>query len=634
MKAEQITAEEIKKKYFEFFKEKGHRIIKSESLIPEHDPTVLFTTAGMHPLVPFILGQPHPMGKRIADAQKCVRTGDIESVGDATHLTFFEMLGNWSFGDYFKKEAIEWSFEFLTNEKWLGIPIEKLAVTCFEGNSDAPRDEESAEIWMKLGIPAERIRFLPKEDNFWGPAGQTGPCGPCSEMFYWKGENNPKEFNTNDRKWVEIWNDVFMEYNKTKEGKYEMLKQKNVDTGMGLERITAMLQGKKSIYDTELFKPILEKIKSMAEKYEERSARIIADHLKAATFILGDDKKVEPSNVEQGYILRRLIRRAIRHGREIGIKENFTAETAKKVIEIYEKDYEELNKNQKFILSQLDEEENRFKKVISEGLKAAEAVFSEKTPIPAEKYIKLMQSPSHEQIIEGVWTKKKQGENYEVKEAGITENEIDKAAITGKEGFLLYQSYGFPEELIIEIAREKKLLFHRAEFAKELEKHQETSRVGAEKKFKSGLADKSEQTTKLHTATHLLNEALRRVVDKNIKQKGSNITPERLRFDFNFNRKLTPEEIKKVEDEVNGIIKKGLNVKRTEMTVEEAKKLGAQALFTEKYGERVSVYNVSGYSIEVCTGPHVKNTSELGVFKIVKEEAVSAGVRRIKAILT
>ena len=633
MKPENITAGEIKKKYFEFFREKGHKIIKSESLIPEHDPTVLFTTAGMHPLVPFILGQPHPMGKRIADAQKCVRTGDIDSVGDDTHLTFFEMLGNWSLGDYFKKEAIEWSFEFLTSEKWLGIPIEKLAVTCFEGNSDAPRDEESAEIWMKLGIPSERIRFLPKEDNFWGPAGQTGPCGPCSEMFYWKGENTPKEFDTKDKRWVEIWNDVFMAYNKTKEGKYEMLKQKNVDTGMGLERTTAMLQGKKSIYDTELFKPILEKIKNISEKYEDRSARIIADHLKAATFILGDDKRIIPSNVEQGYILRRLIRRAIRHGREMGIKENFTAEISEKIIEIYEKDYEELSKNKKFIHSQFEEEEDRFKKVISDGIKAAETVFKEKTPIPAEKYAKLMQAPNHEQTIEEIWTRKSQGKAYEIKEAEITESEIDKATITGKEGFLLYQSYGFPEELIIEIATEKNLLFHRAEYAKELEKHQETSRVGAEKKFKSGLADTSEQTTKLHTATHLLNEALRKIIDKNIKQKGSNITPERLRFDFNFERKLTPEEIKKVEDEVNNQIKKGLNVERSEMNVDEAKKLGAQALFTEKYGDRVSVYKIGNYSLEVCTGPHVKNTSELGEFKIIKEEAVSAGVRRIKATL-
>ncbi len=633
MKPENITAGEIKKKYFEFFREKGHKIIKSESLIPEHDPTVLFTTAGMHPLVPFILGQPHPMGKRIADAQKCVRTGDIDSVGDDTHLTFFEMLGNWSLGDYFKKEAIEWSFEFLTSEKWLGIPIEKLAVTCFEGNSDAPRDEESAEIWMKLGIPSERIRFLPKEDNFWGPAGQTGPCGPCSEMFYWKGENTPKEFDTKDKRWVEIWNDVFMAYNKTKEGKYEMLKQKNVDTGMGLERTTAMLQGKKSIYDTELFKPILEKIKNISEKYEDRSARIIADHLKAATFILGDDKRIIPSNVEQGYILRRLIRRAIRHGREMGIKENFTAEISEKIIEIYEKDYEELSKNKKFILSQFEEEEDRFKKVISDGIKAAETVFKEKTPIPAEKYAKLMQAPNHEQTIEEIWTRKSQGKAYEIKEAEITESEIDKATITGKEGFLLYQSYGFPEELIIEIATEKNLLFHRAEYAKELEKHQETSRVGAEKKFKSGLADTSEQTTKLHTATHLLNEALRKIIDKNIKQKGSNITPERLRFDFNLERKLTPEEIKKVEDEVNNQIKKGLNVERSEMNVDEAKKLGAQALFTEKYGDRVSVYKIGNYSLEVCTGPHVKNTSELGEFKIIKEEAVSAGVRRIKATL-
>ncbi len=630
-----MKAEELKKKYLEFFKEKGHKIIKSESLIPEHDPTVLFTTAGMQPLVPFLLGQPHPLGRRITDAQKCVRTGDIDSVGDETHLTFFEMLGNWSLGDYFKKEAIEWSFEFLTGEKWLNISLEKLAVSCFAGDDSALRDFESEKIWLGLGVKKERIAFLPREDNFWGPAGQTGPCGPCTEMFFWSGdEKPPEEFNSKEKRWVEIWNDVFMEFNKNREGKYEMLKQKNVDTGMGLERTTAMLDGKKSVYETELFIPIINKIKSLAGKENKKSERIIADHLKAAVFILGDDKLLEPSNTEQGYVLRRLIRRAVRHGRELEIKDKFTSTVAAEVIKIYEKDYPELERNKSFILEELDDEEERFKAVIEQGIKIAEEITSKKTGLSEEKYLILSGFEKREKILERAWKRKKAGENYEIKEVGLSERELDDATITGKEGFLLYQSFGFPPEMIIELAGERNLLFNKEEFNAELEKHQELSRTATVGMFKSGLADKSEQTTKLHTATHLLNEALRRAVDKNIKQKGSNITPERLRFDFNFNRKLTHEEIKKVEEEVNGIIKKGLNVERTEMTVEEAKKLGAQALFTEKYGGRVSVYNVGDYSIEVCTGPHVKNTSELGVFKIVKEEAVSAGVRRIKAILT
>jgi len=578
-----MKAKELKEKYLEFFKSKGHKIIESASLIPENDPTVLFTTAGMHPLVPFILGQPHPLGKRIANVQKCIRTGDIDSVGDDVHLTFFEMLGNWSFGDYFKKEAIEWSFEFLTSKKWLNIPIKKLAVTCFAGDKDAPRDNEAVNSWIKLGIPRERIAFLPKEDNFWGPAGQTGPCGPCTEMFYWIDGDAPKVFDPKNKGWVEIWNDVFMEYNKTKEGKYELLKQKNVDTGMGVERTIAILQGKKSVYDTELFLPIINKIKSLAKNYNKKSARIITDHLKAATFILGDDKHIEPSNVEQGYVLRRLIRKAIRHGSLLGINKNFTKEIAKEVIKIYKDDYQELERNEEFIFSQLEAEEKRFKLTLENGLK----IFGK----------------------------------------------LKGKLISGRDAFLLYQSYGFPIELTKELAKEKGMEIDEDGFDEEFKKHQKISRIGAEKKFKSGLADTSEQTTRLHTATHLLNEALRKIIDKNIEQRGSNITPERLRFDFNFDRKLTPEEIKKVEDEVNKRIKEGLKVERLEMTLEEAKRLGAQALFTEKYGGKVSVYKINNYSIEVCTGPHVKNTSEIGKFKIVKEEAISAGVRRIKAVV-
>jgi alanyl-tRNA synthetase len=586
-----MQGKELIRKYLDFFKSKKHAVIDSASLIPEHDPTVLFTTAGMHPLVPFLMGQPHPLGKRLADVQKCIRTGDIDSVGDPSHLTFFEMLGNWSLGDYFKKEAIEWSFEFLA--KHLGFDPEKLSVTVFAGDKDAPKDKESAEIWKSRGIPEERIYYLPKEDNWWGPAGKTGPCGPCTEMFVDTGKRkcSPEcRPGCGCGKYFEIWNDVFMEYNKSAEGKYEKLRQKNVDTGMGVERTIAMLQEKDNVYETELFLPIIEKIKQLAgvdgfTHEQQRSVRIIADHIKAATFILGDERDVVPSNLDQGYILRRFIRRSIRHGKLLGIKEGLCLPLAKIIINMYKGRYALLEKKKKFIFDEFKKEEERFRNTLEKGL---------------HEFEKLAQ----------------------------------KGDLSGKDAFFLFQSYGFPLEMTRELAHEKGIKADEAGFEKEFQKHQELSRIGAEKRFKGGLSEASEITAKLHTATHLLGEALRKVLkNPDIRQKGSNITPERLRYDFNFDRKLAPEEIKAVEDEVNKVIKQGLEVKKQEMELDKALESGAQAEFGAKYPPKVWVYSAGDYSKEICMGPHVKNTKELGRFKIVKEESVAAGIRRIKAVL-
>ena len=587
-----MLVKELKKKYLEFFRQKQHSVISSASLIPEHDPTVLFTTAGMHPLVPYLMGQLHPQGKRLANCQKCIRTDDINDVGDPSHLTFFEMLGNWSLGDYFKQEAISWSLEFLTDKKWLGLDKERLFVTCFAGDKDAPKDEESAKIWQSLGIPKERVYFLPKKDNWWGPAGSTGPCGPDTEMFYDTG----KEKCSQDckpgcpcGKYFEIWNDVFMQYNKTKDGKFDLLKQKNVDTGMGLERTAAVLQGKKTVYEIETFLPIVDKIKEIAKiqahsEKQQHSIRIITDHIRAAAFILGDDQGIVPSNLDQGYVLRRFIRRSIRHGKILEIEHEFLTELAEIVIGLHKEDYKELERNTQFILEELKKEDEKFRKTLETGLKKFEKISNENIP--------------------------------------------------GAEAFLLFQSFGFPIEITEELAKEKGITVDRKGFDDEFKKHQELSRVGAEKKFKGGLGDHSVETTRLHTATHLLNQALREVLGKkDIFQKGSNITPERLRFDFNFDRKLTNEELKKVEDWVNERIKEQLPAIREELTVEEAKKKGAQGVFEHKYGEKVFVYAIGNKSIEICGGPHVQNTSELRKFKIVKEESSAAGVRRIKAVL-
>ncbi len=595
-----MDARELKQKFLKFFESKNHKIIPSASLAPENDPTVLFTTAGMHPLVPFLMGEPHPLGKRLADVQKCIRTQDIDHVGDETHTTFFEMLGNWSLGDYFKKEAISWSYEFLTDKKWLGLNKNRLAVTCFAGDNDCPKDEEAAKVWMSIGVPKERIAFLPKKDNWWGPAGETGPCGPDTEMFYWKPNDRPapKLFNPKDKNWVEIWNDVFIQYNKTKDGTYNPLKKQNVDTGMGVERTAMVIQGHSDIYETELFKPIMDKVSELSnkkiKKENAQSFRIITDHMRGATFILGDEREIVPSNVDQGYILRRFIRRSVRHGKLLGIEKEFTPEIAKLIISMYKNDYPLLEKKKDGIISELRKEEQKFRETLNNGIKEMQKIISEL-------------------------------------------DQKGRKKIPGKTAFLLFQSYGFPIEMVMEIAHESDLIVDIEEYRKEYENHQELSRVGAEKKFTGGLADHGIRTTRLHTATHLLNEALRKIIDPKIAQKGSNITAERLRFDFNFDRKLTDEEVKRVEDEVNRVIKLSLDVVRDEMTPEEAKKQGAQAEFGARYPPKVSVYTIVDkkgfYSKEICMGPHVKNTSEIGVFKIIKEESIAAGIRRIKAIV-
>lgn len=604
-----MNAKDLREKYINFFVEKhGHKEIKGASLIPENDPTVLFTTAGMHPLVPFLLGEPHPSGKRLVDVQKCVRTGDIEEVGDATHLTFFEMLGNWSLGDYFKKEAIEMSFEFLTNE--LGLDKSMLAVTCFEGDDNAPRDEESAEVWRSLGMPDERIAFLGKKDNWWGPAGATGPCGPDTEMFYWTGEGDaPKEFDTEDDRWVEIWNDVFMQYNKKEDGSFEPLEQKNVDTGMGLERVVAVLNGKKSPYETELFTDIIAQIRLLAGYGEPNESqlhaeRVIADHIRSATFIMGDQFGVMPSNTDQGYVLRRLIRRAIRYGKKIGIEGDFVRKIAGIVVKNYSNYYTALNDNAEKIFSGMAKEEEKFNRTLHKGLR-----------ILTREMEKLEDKKS-----EGV------------------------KAFDEKFFFEMLATYGFPVEMTIEELKEGGWIEHEGQqkyvmekFEHYFEEHQKLSRAGAEKKFAGGLADHSEETTRLHTATHLLHQALRDVLGPHVAQKGSNITAERLRFDFSHGEKMTPEQKEEVEKIVNEQIEKALPIHCEEMTVSEAKDRGAIGLFESKYGDRVNVYFMGegedSFSIEICGGPHVENTSELKSFKIKKEESCGAGVRRIKAVI-
>ncbi len=584
-----MKAHQLKKKYLDFFHSKGHAVIPSAPLIPEHDPTVLFTTAGMHPLVPFLVGEPHPLGKRITNVQKCIRTCDIDEVGDATHHTFFEMLGNWSLGNYFKEEAIRMSFEFLTEV--LKLPVSHLGVSCFVGDKAAPKDEESARIWQGLGIPEERIAFLGKEDNWWGPAGESGPCGPSTEMYFWAAkEEPPKVFDVNDKRWVEIGNDVLMEYNKTQDGQYVPLQQKNVDFGGGVERTLAVLNGLDDNYLTELFFPIIQKIERLTlveyEK-EKRQMRIIADHIKAAVFILGDERGVPPSNLDQGYILRRFIRRSIRSLKSLGmpIEKIDLTSLAEFVIQIYTEDYPILRDKEDFIMDELRKEQEKFKNTLEKGLR---------------EFAKLA---AHNKVI------------------------------SGKDAFLLFQSYGFPLEMTEELAAEKEIEVDSDGFQEEFKKHQELSRVGAEKKFKGGISDASEETKKLHTATHILNEALRRVVSKDIKQRGSNITAERLRFDFNFDRKLTDEEKKAVEDEVNRVITAGMEVTKEEVPLKDALTAGAQAEFGAKYPDVVTVYSMGDYSKEICMGPHVGNTSELGHFRIKKEQSSAAGIRRIKAVL-
>ena len=594
-----MTGNELRAKYIKFFKSKNHQEIQGKSLIPENDPTVLFTTAGMHPLVPYILGETHPAGKRLVNYQKCIRTGDIDAVGDPHHLTFFEMLGNWSLGDYFKEEAIRMSYEFLTSPEWLGISVDKLSVTVFAGDDDVERDETSAGVWRELGIPEERIYFLPREDNWWGPAGQTGPCGPDSEMFIDTGREacGPDCIpGCHCGKYFEIWNDVFMQYNKQEDGSFNEMERRCVDTGMGIERTSAILQGKQSVYETEAFVPLIETVEKVAtvnygdSEDTDISIRIITDHAKTSTMILGDEQGVTPSNLGQGYILRRLIRRALRHGRKLGIEGLFLGSIAEKVIDLYEPVYAGLGEKRDFILNEIRAEEEKFLRTLQKG----EHEFEKLLP-------NLMKS--------------------------------SKRVIPGRLAFKLYDTYGFPIEITEELAGEHDFTVDREGFEKAYKKHQELSKQGAEKTFKGGLADQSELTTALHTATHLLHKALRTVLGEHVMQKGSNITTERLRFDFNHPEKMTDDEIKQVEAMVNEQIERKLPVTMEIMDLEKARADGAIAFFGDKYEEQVKVYTIGDFSKEVCGGPHVENTEGMGRFRIVKEQSSSAGVRRIRAVL-
>ena len=649
----QLSSNELRALFLKFFQKKGHSVIPSASVIPENDPTVLFTTAGMHPLVPYLLGQKHPQGTRLTDVQKCIRTGDIDEVGDMSHLTFFEMLGNWSLGDYFKDQMIPWSWEFLTSPEWLGIDPDKLAFTVFEGDEDCPRDEEAANLWRKCGVKDDHLFYLPKEHNWWGPAGVTGPCGPDTEMFIITKKPCGPDCSPacHCGAYLEIWNDVFMQYNKQKDGSFIPLTQKNVDTGMGLERTICVLNGKKSVYETDAFTGILAKIEELCgKKYtpddeSTRAFRIVADHMRTSTFIIGDPRGIGPSNVGQGYILRRLIRRAVRYGMGLGLQEGFTAEIAKVIIDQYKAVYPELEQNKAFVLEQLTLEEGRFARTLKQGEKefdkvmnnlrrtreAMEKILADDTLAAAEEAVKthvLRPQPDMVSAIEAV----KAGDLAKVK-AECQRIHDSLNVIDGRSAFKLYDTYGFPIEITKELAAENGLTVDEADFAKRFEQHQATSRSGAEQIFKGGLADHSEQTTCLHTATHLLQAALRKVLGDEVHQKGSNITAERLRFDFTFGRKVTPEELAQVEALVNEAIAAKVPITMEEMTVSEAKAQGAMGLFESKYGEVVRVYTMGPYSKEICGGPHANNTGDLVSFKIIKEEASSAGVRRIKATI-
>lgn len=584
---------DLKDKYLKFFESKGHKVIPSAPIIPENDPTCLFNTAGMQPLVPYLKGEPHPEGKRLTDVQKCFRTNDLDSIGDTTHHTFFEMLGNWSLGDYFKEEAIAWSYEFLT--KTLNIPAKRLAVTVFKGNHLVPADNESAEIWKKAGIKEDRIAFLGEEDNWWPNMELTGPCGPDTEIFYWRSnEAIPEKFDPENENWVEIWNNVFMQYNHETDGTFKPLKNKNVDTGLGVERVTAILEGYTDNYKSSVWRDVISKIEEISGlSYEDeknaRAMRIIADHIRAVVMIAGDDAGIKPSNTDQGYILRRLIRRIIRYAKKLNIDINSDWEQtlATMIIEKYSKYYSELERNKDVILQVLKDEKVKFNRTLEKGLR-----------------------------------------EFEKETRNIEGKEINKDI-----AFRLYDTYGFPIELTEELAKENGLTVDTEGFKHKFAEHQEKSREGASQKFKGGLASTGEMETKYHTATHLLNAALKKVLGPHVHQKGSNITAERMRFDFSHNSKMTEEEKQKTEDLVNEYIKMAIPVEKLEMKKEDAINAGAEAMFADKYGDIVSVYKIGDVSMELCGGPHVHNTSELGHFKIKKEEASSAGVRRIKAIL-
>jgi alanyl-tRNA synthetase len=583
-----VDAQELRQRYLCFFQSRGHAVIGGASLIPEHDPSVLFTTAGMHPLVPFLIGEPHPAGKRLANVQKCLRTDDIAEVGDDVHLTFFEMLGNWSLGDYWKRQAIEMSYAFLTEE--LGLEPDRLRITCFAGDEDAPRDSEAAGIWTSLGIPERHIAFLRKKDNWWGPAGAAGPCGPDTEMFYDVHPDGPDDETVVDHpgRFWEVWNDVFMQYDKRADGTFGPLAQRNVDTGMGLERTLALLEGVPSLYQTELFAPIVEQIRSLAGDPEPFAVRVIADHVRAATFVLAEG--IVPGNLDQPYIARRLIRRAIRYGRRIGIRGHFLGGLAEVVIGTLGDVYPEIKENEGHICMALDDEETRFQRTLRRG----EREF--------HKAVEELQA---------------QG----------------KAEMPGPVVFHLYDTYGFPPELTQELAQQEGLSTDMEAYRHAFREHQERSRQSATSRFRGGLAEQSAETVKLHTATHLLQEALRRVLGPHVEQRGSNITPERLRFDFTHPQRLSDEELAAVERIVNEQIERDLDVTWEEMSVDEALAEGAIGLFGERYGEQVKVYSIDDFSREICGGPHVEHTGALGHFRIVKQESVGAGARRIRAVL-
>ena len=583
-----MKAIDIRNKYLNYFEKHGHKVIPSAPLIPENDPSVLFNTAGMQPLVPYLLGKKHPEGTRLTDYQKCVRTNDIDEVGDNRHLTYFEMLGNWSLGDYFKKEAISMSFEFLTKE--LDIPVEKLSVTCFAGDEDCPRDDETASIWKSVGIPENHIYYFGKDDNWW-IAGEEGPCGPDTEMFYDTGkpacseECNP---SCDCGKYVEIWNNVFMEYYKNKDGSYSKLKQKNVYTGLGLERMAMLLQGKETPFDIEVFKPVMDKLAELQKNDYIDSRRIVTEHLRTSMMIISDGGR--PSNVDRGYVLRRLIRRMTRHMNKLEINLDEIPNIIDLYIDTLKDLYPELDKNRETIKNVIVEEKNKFIKTLANGEK-------------------------------------------EFNKEAVKAKETGKNMLEGAIVFRLYDTFGFPPEVTNELAKENNLKIDLEGFDKLFKEHQEKSREGAKQKFKGGLADQSEESIAYHTATHLLNAALKEVIGKDVHQRGSNITSERMRFDFSCDHKMTDEEKAKTEELVNKWIDESLEVKCEEMSKEEAIKSGAECMFIEKYPDIVTVYTIGNISKELCGGPHVKNTKELGHFKIKKEEASSAGVRRIKAIL-
>ena len=588
-----LTSREVRNFYLDFFKSHEHAIIPSASIVPENDPTVLFTTAGMHPLVPYLLGEKHPAGNRLCDVQKCIRTSDIDDVGDASHLTFFEMLGNWSLGNYFKDEAIKMSYEFLTSPDYLNIPQEKLYFTCFAGDETAPRDEESYNIWRSLGVSEDHLFYLSKEHNFWILGSGIGPCGPDTEMFYDTGKPKCSEKcdpSCDCGKYLEIWNDVFMEYYRDEEGNLTKLKQQNVDTGMGLERIITVLNGYESVYDTDIFQNLKEKLEQLSnKKYEDnkKSFRIIMDHVRTSTFILGDDHGITPSNIGAGYVLRRLIRRAIRHLRKLDLMENSLMDLARVVISDYKDIYTELEKNRDFIITELEKEGIKFGKTIKDGEKLFYKVIKH----------------------------------------------LDGDTISGEDAFKLFDTFGFPLEMTQELAREKDLKVDIKGFEEKFKEHQEKSRTIDAGSFKGGLADSSYESTKYHTLAHLMLAALQQMYGKNIIQKGCNITSERIRFDFNLDHKMTDDEKLTLTNIVNEKIQEGIPVTMEEISYEEAKEKGAHGTFEDKYGSIVKVYSIGDFSKEICGGPHVKNTNELGTFKIVKEESSSAGVRRIKAVL-